>query len=101
MEKKEHQMFRKRFFNVSVSIALISVAAFTVQGAFATASLLSRPYASKGTKTLMCASLPSRHSLRTEYVEELGMWVSSTEEEPTGVEGGLIQLLSNYRTCSR
>jgi len=47
-----------------------------------------------------CASLPARSSIHTVYVEEIGMLVSYTEDGPTGVDGGLMNLLSAYRTCS-
>ena len=50
---------------------------------------------------LKCLSLPSRHSIRSEYRDDLGVLVISSEDGPTGIDGGLIYLLSSYRTCSR
>ena len=48
----------------------------------------------------VCTSLPSQYSIHTEYVQEKGVWVAYTENGPAGVEGGLIQLLSDNRACS-
>jgi hypothetical protein len=79
-------MFKNRLFNVFVAMALVIVVALTVREAVATT-------------VIECTSLPSRYSLRTEYVD--GMWVPYTDDGPAGVDGGLIDLMSNYRTCSR
>ena len=87
-------MFRNRLFNVLIAIALVIALAFTVREAFAT-SLLS----SEGNTVAACESLPSRYSIHTEYVPEADLWIIRTEGGPTGVDGGLIQLLSHYRTC--
>lgn len=94
-------MLRIRLFNVLIAILLATVIALTVREAFATSMIVSDTGAKKEAKTMECASLPSRYSLRTEYVKESGTWIFRTEDGPTGVDGGLIELLSNYRTCSR
>jgi hypothetical protein len=47
-----------------------------------------------------CSDLPSRYSICTGYVEGMNMWLSHTEDGPTGVDGGLINLFSSYRACS-
>lgn len=47
-----------------------------------------------------CSDLPSRYSIRNGYVEGMNMWLPQTEDGPTGVDGGLINLLSSYRACS-
>jgi hypothetical protein len=94
-------MLKNRLFNMLILIALVIVIALTVQEAAATASLVSEAYSARETKTLMCASLPSRHSIRSKYLEEVKRWVLRTEDGPTGIDGGLIELLSNYQTCSR
>ena len=93
-------MSRNRLFNVLVGIALAIVIALTGQEVASTASTVFNTDASEETMTLECASLPSRYSIHTEYVNELGRSVSYTEDAPTGVDGGLIYLLSNYRACS-
>jgi hypothetical protein len=92
----EIEMLKHRLFNVLIAIALVITLAFTVREAFATTAITSQPE----TK-MACASLPSRYSIYTEYVQEADMWVIRTENGPSGVDGGLIELMSNYRTCSR
>ena len=89
-------MLRNRLFNLLIAIALVIVTAFTAREALATTILRSQ-----GNKAGVCASLPSRHSLRTEYVKEANLWAVRTEHGPTGTDGGLIALLSDYRSCSR
>jgi hypothetical protein len=93
-------MLRNRLFNALILAALVIVIAITVQEAAATATMMSEADSHKGGRTSECASLPSRYSLHTVYVEELGKWLPHTEEGPTGVDGGLIDLLSKYRACS-
>jgi hypothetical protein len=94
-------MLPNRLFNSFVAMALVIVVAITVREAAATAIVISDPHSIKGGEMVACLSLASRDSIRTEYEQELDRWVVRTEEGPTGVEGGLIELLSNYRTCSR
>jgi hypothetical protein len=79
-----------------IAIALVIVTAFTVREAVATTIIRSQ-----ADSTIKCTSLPSRYSIRTEYMKEAEVWVVSTENGPTGTDGGLIDLLSGYRTCSR
>lgn len=94
-------MAKNRFFNIFITIALVIVVALTVREASATTDIILGADSTKGTTTTKCVSLPSRYSLRTEYVKEADMWIFRTEDGPTGVDGGLIDLMSNYRTCSR
>lgn len=89
-------MLRNRVFNLLIAIALVIVTAFTAREAVATTIL-----SSEGNKARVCASLPSLYSLRTEYMKETNVWVVRTENGPTGTDGGLINLLSDYRSCSR
>ena len=89
-------MFKSRLFALSIAIALVIAAALTVREAVAISLIRSE----SGT-AVTCQSLPSRHSIHTEYVEGAHMWIAHTEDGPTGVDGGLIELLSSYRTCSR
>lgn len=86
-----------RLFNIIVAIALLLVIGLTVREAVATTAVVSLQ---KISSEPACASLPSRSSIHNEYVEGLG-WVTYTEDGPTGMDGGLIDLLSNYRTCSK
>jgi hypothetical protein len=52
------------------------------------------------TDKLECASLPSRYSIHSVDTAQTGIRVIYSEDGPTGVDGGLIYLLSAYRTCS-
>jgi hypothetical protein len=94
-------MQNSRLFNVLIAIALVIVVALTVREAFATGNIVSQTNATNGAKTLECASLPSHYSIHTEYVKETGTRLTYTEDGPTGIDGGLMSLLSAYRTCSR
>ena len=93
-------MFRNRLFNLLIAIALVLVVALTVREAFATSVLTSREETAPRTSSLECASLPSRYSIHTETVEATGTRLTFTEDGPTGVDGGLINLMSSYRICS-
>jgi len=89
-------MLRHHLFNLLIAIALVIVTALTAREAVAT-TVIRLPEATFS----RCQSLPSRHSIRTEYVKETNMWVMRTENGPAGADGGLIDLLSSYRACSR
>jgi hypothetical protein len=89
-------MLKHRLFNLWVAISLVVVIAFTVREALAITIL-----SSEGITVTACDSLPSRYSIHTEYVKDTNTWIIRTENGPTGVDGGLIDLMSNYRTCSR
>jgi hypothetical protein len=93
-------MLRNRLFNLIVTISLVMVVALTIREAAATTDIITEGNTTKG-EMLKCTSLPSRYSLRTEYVSEANMWIIRTEDGPTGVDGGFTDLLSDYRTCSR
>ena len=94
-------MFRNRLFNLLIAIALVLVVALTVREAFATSILTSQEGAARQTNSLECSTLPSRYSIHTEPLEATGTRLTYTEDGPTGIDGGLINLMSNYRTCSR
>ena len=89
-------MLRHRLFNSLIAIALVLVTAFTVREAVATTII-----SSQSASVIECASLPSRYSIHTETMNTTGTRLISTEEGPTGVDGGLMYLLSAYRTCAR
>jgi hypothetical protein len=89
-------MLKPNIFNVLIVIALVIVVALTAREAFATTIITDRP-----DTTLSCKDLPSHFSLRTERIEQTGTLLPYTEDGPTGVDGGLMDLLSKYRTCSR
>jgi hypothetical protein len=89
-------MLKNRLFNLLIAIALVIVVALTVGEAFAITIIASHPDAA-----LECNRLPSRFSIHTEIVKETGTRLTYTEDGPTGVDGGLQELLNAYRTCSR
>ena len=93
-------MRKYHLFNLLIAVALVILIAFTVREAAATAGIVSQADSIKGAKALECASLPSRYSIHTEFVKTTGMFLTYTEDGPTGVDGGLMYLLSAYRTCS-
>jgi hypothetical protein len=89
-------MLRKHLFNLLIALTLLITLAFTVQEVLATTAITSRMDAK-----VECADLPSRYSIHSKYVKEARMWVLYTEDGPVGVDGGLKELASAYRTCSR
>ncbi len=89
-------MLRNRLFNIFIVIALITVVALTAREAFATSIITDDTEA-----TVKCDSLPSRYSVHTEHVNTTSTRLAYTEDGPTGIDGGLIYLLSAYRTCSK
>jgi len=92
-------MLTNRFVNLLIVIALVALVGLTVREVYATSAVIADDSASRLNSE--CASLPARASIHTEYVKEMGAWMTYTEDGPTGVDGGLIYLLSNYRTCSQ
>lgn len=94
-------MFKNRLFNVLIALALVMVVALTAREAFATTDVVSQGNAAHGSTTSACAILPAHLSIQTEYASEKGMWVTYTAHGPSGVDGGLMALLSSYPTCSR
>ncbi len=89
-------MSKIRLFNVLVAVALVLVLALTAKEAFATAGLVSR--VAHGAQSSACPDLTQHPVARARYVKEMGSWLPYSENGPTGVDGGLIFILSN---CSR
>jgi hypothetical protein len=87
-------MLRNRWFTLLIGTASVLVVALTAREVFATVAITSQPEAISG-----CASLPSRYTIHTAYVKEAGISVPYTEAGPTGVDGGLLELMSAYRNC--
>jgi hypothetical protein len=90
-------MYINRLFKLFVFTLLVVVIGLTVREAAATTAVISQANSAE----TVCSSLPSGYSIHTEYVQEKGAWVTYTEDGPTGVDGGLIQLLSDNRACSK
>ena len=87
-------MLKYPLFKLLIAIALAVAMAFTVREALAVSNVASHRDTAE-----QCESLPSRYSIHS--VGEAGRWVPATEDGPTGVDGGLKELLSAYRICSR
>lgn len=99
-------MANNRFINLLIAIAVVVLVGLTAREASATSAVIAHDSSASRSlseleKSAECASLPARSSIHTVYVQEIGTWMSYTEDGPTGVDGGLIYLLSNYQTCSR
>ncbi|MBE0681504.1 MAG: hypothetical protein IH589_06285 [Anaerolineales bacterium] len=95
-------MFINRVFNLLIVIALVVLVGFTVREASATSVVIAADQShGDPTKAAECASLPARTSIHSAYKEDMGVWLLFTKDGPTGLDGGLIHLLSNYRDCSQ
>jgi hypothetical protein len=90
------KMLRNRLFALSIVITLVITGALTVREAVAISLIRS-----ESETVVKCQSLPSRYSIHTEYAEKSNLRIIQTEDGPTSIDGGLINLLSSYRTCSR
>ena len=90
-------MVTNRMFNLFIAIAVMLVILFTVREVAATSAVIS----SAGPVDNTCESLASRLSVHSEYVNGTKTLLPYTEDGPTGVDGGLIYLLSAQRTCAK
>ena len=85
---------------VFVFIITLTARTVTVAGVLKQSANVGDQLYRERTEKSECASLPSHYSLHNEYIQGTGRWIPFTEAGPTGVDGGLIQLLSSYRICS-
>jgi hypothetical protein len=86
-----------RLFSLFVAVALLVLAVLTIRDAAATVSVISETvFVSQAADE--CASLPARSSIRGETVN--GVWLPTSEDGPTGIDGGLIHLLAACGACS-
>jgi hypothetical protein len=96
IRSKEIMMLRNRLIHMLTMAAVVLVTSLTVREAFATVVITSQ-----ADSAIMCDSLPSRYSIHPKIVEEIGIVVLYSEDGPVGVDGGLRELMSAYRNCSR
>lgn len=99
-------MKQNRLFNVFVVAALFLMAALTIQGAIETSRVALAAGASDQANSPAAVPLcefpaVERPSIRRVYVAQMDSWVTYTESGPTGVDGGLIHLLSGSQVCSQ
>jgi hypothetical protein len=87
-------MLKHPLTDLLITVALIVTIALTVREARATSIV-----ASRGEAAVRCESLPSRYSIHT--VDLAGMRMIVSEDGLTGVDGGLKELYTAYRICSR
>jgi hypothetical protein len=91
-------MNKNRFFNLAIIVVLIAMAALTVSQAMAASSLVSADPSASDQCSAPGVNFSSVHMV---YAESTGRWMPYTDNGPTGVDGGLIQLLSARRSCSQ
>ena len=84
-------MSANRWFNLIVIPTLIVAAVLTITGALATAQLASAAPAA--------ASCPRPMAVSSGRIQGT-YFVTGSNSIPTGVEGGLLALLSGDRTCA-
>lgn len=94
-------MSKDRLFSILIGISLVLVLALTAREAFATADLVSMSNGKDKAEVSECPILPPQLSIETVYDQQRGMWVTYTTQGPTGVDGGLVDLMTTYPTCSR
>lgn len=92
-------MLNYRLVSFFIIAAVVVLVGLTISEASATSIVISQP----DSAWTACShlSMTSKSSTRSEYVAEQGVWVTYTEDGPTGRDGGLIHLLSNRRSCSQ
>jgi hypothetical protein len=95
-------MKKNRLFNFVVILALASMAALTISQVAATNRLVSAASNGGAAADEQCSALGvDRSSIHMVYVERVGAWMPYTQNGPTGVDGGLLQLLSERQACSQ
>jgi hypothetical protein len=91
-----HSTFN-RLFNMLVLVTLIVMASLIIYQA---ASVTAVAKAAEAVRTdpaarpAQCLRTAAHQSITASYVKKLGMWVARSEDGPTGVDGGLIYVLS-------
>jgi hypothetical protein len=85
-------MSANRWFNLIVISTLVVTAVLTIAGALATAQLVSA--------APVAASCPRAMTVSSGHIQGTYV-VTGSNSVPTGIEGGLLALLSGDRTCSK
>jgi hypothetical protein len=98
---EENAMLKKPLFRLWAAIAIVFAANLSVGKVIARMNILSGSKVTMIARAPDCVSLPSHYSVHSEIIPETGTTLPYTEDGPAGLDGGLIHLLSNYRTCSR
>ena len=91
-------MLTNRLFNVFIVAALVVIVVLTISQAVETTKVVSA--ASNSSSAVYCFSGMDRLSFTAVYGKETNAWFPHTNNGSTGVDGGLLELLSNNRSCS-
>ena len=94
---KDIKMLKNRLFNAFIIVALAVTVVLTISQAVETTKVISA--ASGSSDEAYCFSGMNRLSLTSVYMKEINGWFPRTNKGPTGIDGGLLNLLSNYHAC--
>jgi len=96
-------MNKNRLFNIFLVAALALMVALIFQGAIETSKVaLASSVVDPASSAPLCDNpAVERSSIHRVYVNQMDTWLTYTNGGPTGVDGGLIDLLSNARVCSK
>jgi hypothetical protein len=96
-------MKKNQLFNVFLIAALALMIALTAQSAIETTRVALAAGDSAQVNSSVAAplcDLPAVETIHSVYVEQMNTWMTYTESGPTGIDGGLIELLSGSQTCT-
>jgi hypothetical protein len=93
---KEIKMSGNRLFNVFVIAALVALIALTASQAIATAKVVA-----SASNEASCVAAAHRPSVTAAYSNESHARYTRINGIVTGLEGGLIELLSGQRICDQ
>lgn len=98
-------MTKNRLFNICVIATLALMTALTIQGAIETTTIAKAAEKAEEQPRPMDAarciwSEVERSSIRSVYLEEIGVSLPRSDSGYTGYDGGLIYLLSEHHFCS-
>jgi hypothetical protein len=97
-------MTKNRTFNVFVTAALFLMVALTIASSVATTRIALAAGASdqmRSPETAPVCDFPvvERSAIHQVFVKGANNWFTYTNNGPTGVDGGLIHLLSDSQAC--
>ena len=99
-------MKKNSLFSFAMILTLVMVAAFTINQVVAANRLVSAASSDGTAPNHLLAGAPcsasdlDRSSIHVVYVEQFGAWMPSTNNGSIGMDGGLLELLSDRRTCA-